>query len=86
VGISNLPGEYLNGAVVELVLNGLYNRLLINGEKKENELRTDFFVIVDEAHTCTKNLDHNKSSQKQCTNHQLKILSCPTPKSLDEYA
>jgi DNA helicase HerA-like ATPase len=50
LGINELPGDYSKGAVVELVLNGLYNRLLSKGAKKENELRTDFFVIVDEAH------------------------------------
>ena len=54
VGISELPGEYSKGAVVELILNGLYNRLLSKGAKKENELRTDFFVIVDEAHKLAK--------------------------------
>lgn len=54
IGISKLPGEYSKSAVVELVLNGLYNRLLSKGEKKENELRTDFFVIVDEAHKLAK--------------------------------
>lgn len=50
LGINELPGEYSKSAVVELVLNGLYNRLLSKGAKKENELRTDFFVIIDEAH------------------------------------
>lgn len=54
IGISKLPGEYSKGAVVELILNGLYNRLLIKGEKKANELRTDFFVVVDEAHKLAK--------------------------------
>jgi DNA helicase HerA-like ATPase len=54
IGISKLPGDYSKGAVVELILNGLYNRLLIKGEKKANELRTDFFVIVDEAHKLAK--------------------------------
>ena len=54
IGINELPGEYSKAAVVELVLNALYNRLLLKGEKKENELRTDFFVIVDEAHKLAK--------------------------------
>jgi DNA phosphorothioation-dependent restriction protein DptH len=54
IGINELPGEYSKGAVVELILNGLYNRLLAKGAKKENELRTDFFVIVDEAHKLAK--------------------------------
>lgn len=48
--IKDLPGDEIKRAVVELILNGLYNRLLSNGAKKENELRTDFFLIVDEAH------------------------------------
>jgi DNA helicase HerA-like ATPase len=48
--IKDLPGDEIKRAVVELILNGLYNRLLSKGAKKENELRTDFFLIVDEAH------------------------------------
>src|SRR5690606_23868997 len=32
-------------------------------------------IIVDEAHTCTKNLDHNKNSQKQQRYELLEQLS-----------
>ena len=50
IALNRLPDDYTKKAVAELVLTAVYNRLLIQGKRNSNELKTNFFIIIDEAH------------------------------------
>jgi type IV secretory pathway VirB4 component len=46
VSLKDLPGDYSKEAVADLLMRAVYSKLLRDGMKS----RTDFFIIVDEAH------------------------------------